>query len=121
MTPGEGAPTLTSFHSFQAECSDAVDIPVAGGVAVAISRPSPDGSGANEDSASVIPVNECCGVLIVADGLGGHAAGQTASQLAVRQMEASIREQLSANTASIESNRLRSAILNGFENAKSRN
>lgn len=111
------AVTLTSFHSFQAECDDVLDMPVAGGTALAISRPSPDGSGTNEDSASIIPIARHCGVLIVADGLGGHAAGQTASQLAARVLESTLREHIGADSQTIEPSQLRAAILNGFENA----
>ena len=116
---GRSGARKVAFHSFQAECHDALELPVAGGVAVALSRPSPEGNGTNEDSASVIPIDDRSGVLIVADGLGGHAAGHTASQLAVRQLEESLYEQWEVN-GSLDSGQMRMAILNGFEAANER-
>ena len=67
----------------------------------------------NEDN---FLVDEKLGLLIVADGMGGHASGETASQLAVNI----IRDYFQGaqkpignddHTCSAESNRLRSAIV----------
>ena len=51
----------------------------------------------NEDS---FGVDEELGLLIVADGMGGHEAGEVASQLAAKEINQFIREQLRASTHS---------------------
>ena len=86
---------------------------VTGGEAVLISARSPDKVTPNQDAAAVIPVDEHCGVLVVADGLGGERAGHEASALAVRTLADAV---LAAGDGE---NRLRSAILNGIEAANS--
>jgi serine/threonine protein phosphatase PrpC len=51
----------------------------------------------NEDAYSVSRISHPSGMIIllsVADGLGGHPAGEVASQLAVRTLEQIVREQL---------------------------
>jgi PPM family protein phosphatase len=49
---------------------------------------------ANEDSVLADPK---AGILIVADGMGGHAAGEVASDLAVRTISEGLREALAAD------------------------
>ncbi len=63
----------------------------------------------NEDAAAVLPWDEDSGVLVVADGVGGHSDGEVAARLAVTAMTRSIQE--SQQTGGL----LRSAIINGFE------
>ena len=82
-----------------------------GGHVGVFSSRCPDVEGANEDAAAIIPVNDGGGVLVLADGMSGAAAGQQASRLAMAEMEKAVEatdegEQL-----------LRTAIINGFENA----
>ena len=48
---------------------------------------------ANEDS---VLADQDAGILIVADGMGGHAAGEVASDLAVRTISEGLREALAA-------------------------
>jgi serine/threonine protein phosphatase PrpC len=67
----------------------------------------------NEDN---FHVDEKLGLLVVADGMGGHASGETASQLAVniiRDYFQGARKPIGKedHTYSAESNRLRSAIV----------
>jgi serine/threonine protein phosphatase PrpC len=69
---------------------------------------------ANEDAAAVIPFGEQAGVLLVADGVGGAAAGEAASALAVRAMQECLQFALE------NGGELRAAILNGFELANKR-
>jgi serine/threonine protein phosphatase PrpC len=68
--------------------------------------------GPNEDSAAIIPVNDDYLVLAVADGVGGLAGAQKASNLAVLEIRKAIRavEQPSSRG-------LRTAILDGIEAA----
>ncbi len=66
---------------------------------------------ANEDSVAIIPFDENSGVLVVADGMGGHAAGDLASMTAVQEMAAAIIDARESDQI------LRSGIINGFERA----
>ena len=50
----------------------------AGGTAGVFTRRSPGKSTPNEDVAAIVPLGPRQGVLIVADGLGGHANGEVA-------------------------------------------
>lgn len=85
--------------------------PVYGGNAAVYSARSPDKESPNEDSAALISVNGQAGILVVADGLGGLPAGEQASEMAVAEVIATLRE------APEEEPSLRAAILNGIENA----
>lgn len=87
---------------------------VAGGTAGVFTHRSPTKSTPNEDVAAIVPLGEEQGVLIVADGLGGHAHGERASQLAVETLVEAIE---AADLSDAESDGLRPAILNGIEAA----
>lgn len=50
-----------------------------------------DTRGHNEDSILLFPVGETAGLFVVADGLGGHADGQLASDIVVKSMEQAAR------------------------------
>ncbi len=63
----------------------------------------------NEDSAAIIPINAQSAVFVVADGVGGHSAGEQASRMVVQFLCETI-------TAAIAGEQLiRTAILNGLE------
>jgi serine/threonine protein phosphatase PrpC len=66
----------------------------------------------NEDSAAIIPVNNQCLVLIVADGVGGMAGARRASNLTVRTIRKHI-----ATIDEASGSHLRTAILDGIEAA----
>lgn len=72
---------------------------------------SPLKSTTNEDSAAIIAFDDRSGTLVVADGMGGHAAGEIASRVAVEAMAKSVHQ------AAKQGSKLRSGILNGFERA----
>ena len=59
----------------------------------------------------MIPVGPDGGVLVVADGMGGAAAGEQAAGLAIRAVKRAVER------VSRDSTRLRTAIMDGFEQA----
>ncbi len=84
---------------------------LAGGEAAVFSTRSPIRGTPNEDSAAVIAMAEDCGILAVADGLGGAPGGQQASAIAVECVTDAVRD------ATREGHDARGGILNGFEAA----
>jgi len=84
---------------------------MAGGIAVVCSARCPDKQTPNEDAAVLIPVSEKAAVLVVADGLGGAQAGETAAEMAVRALKDAVRESIR------ERRPVRVAILDGIERA----
>lgn len=84
---------------------------VPGGAAAVFSRGDAGRDGPNQDSAAVLPVNEGYAVLAVADGIGGHPDGASASSVALGALQDAVKEAVAAGAES------RSAILTGFENA----
>jgi serine/threonine protein phosphatase PrpC len=72
---------------------------------------SPEKDSANEDALAVVPFDESSGALVVADGMGGHAAGDVAAQIAIDAVVSAIGE--ARETRSL----LRSGIITGFERA----
>lgn len=90
---------------------DQVQVRVAGGSAVALSRKDPGKQSENEDTAAIIPYGPGAAVLVVADGAGGLPAGKRASLTAVTTLAASLQ------TAMDKTMLLRTAILNGIEAA----
>ncbi|MGB5398238.1 MAG: protein phosphatase 2C domain-containing protein [Gammaproteobacteria bacterium] len=65
----------------------------------------------NEDSIALIPFDDRRGILVVADGVGGHAKGGDASKIAVTALRDAIAEFGETNGD------LRDAILRGIDNA----
>ncbi len=81
------------------------------GTAAAYSAACPGRSGANEDAAALIPLDEGSAVLAVADGLGSTPLADHAASLAVRSLVEALLP------AERERSVLRTAILNGIERA----
>jgi serine/threonine protein phosphatase PrpC len=90
---------------------DQIEVDVAGGAAVALSRKDPGKQSENEDTAAVMPYGRDAAVLVVADGAGGLPAGKRASLTAVTTLAASLQ------TAMDKTMLLRTAILTGIEAA----
>ena len=90
---------------------DQVEVAVAGGSAVALTRREPNKHTENEDTAAIIPYGPGAAVLVVADGAGGLPAGKRASLTAVTTLAASLQAAMDRTML------LRTAILNGIEAA----
>lgn len=80
-----------------------------GGQAAVYTAGCPGGNGPNEDGALHVQVDARHGVLAVADGAGGAAAGARASAAALRCVSARLERTDVAN--------LREAVLDGFDDA----
>ena len=84
-----------------------------GGRVVVYSSRCPGKTTDNEDAAAVVEVSPTGGVLVVADGMGGGAAGEQASRIAVE----SVREEVEKGGEDVP---FRTRILNGIEAANTR-
>ncbi|HWL06797.1 MAG TPA: PP2C family serine/threonine-protein phosphatase [Planctomicrobium sp.] len=109
------------------------EVPLGAGHAAWISFGSPFKSSPNEDAFSTIPLSKEQGLLLVADGLGGHRDGRRASQLirslltkASRTFVAPAKPMLISNLVPVplkerkETFDLRSVVLNEIERANQR-
>lgn len=94
---------------FDGDMAAPIVLDVAGGQAGIFSTRSPGKSSPNEDAAAVIPLGERTAVLAVADGCGGHAAGEQAARIAIELLHQRV-----AAAADPELG-LREAILDAFE------
>lgn len=82
----------------------------AGGTVYYYTRRNPEKQTPNEDAIGLLPVGNTAGVLLIADGCGGQANGQLASQLAVEALADKLRQCDDATN-------LRTSILDGIESA----
>ncbi len=88
----------------------------AGGTAAVYTSRSPHKDTPNEDVAAFLPTGPASGVLIVADGLGGHAGGERASRLAVETIQKTLQAAVTLSPAG-DADQFRGAILDGIEAA----
>ncbi len=64
---------------------------VAGGQAAWLSLKSPAKETANEDSVAAFSISAEEGLLVVADGLGGHRGGRKASQMVIKSLQRGVK------------------------------
>lgn len=102
-----------SAQYFDCDLSEPVAHALAGGTACVFTARCPGSQSPNEDAAAVVSVGNGSGVLIVADGMGGGNVGEEASMRAISEVEAAV----SVLATTTDEDMLRSAILNGIENA----
>jgi serine/threonine protein phosphatase PrpC len=104
MTPGE--PLLLIDQ--QLDVANAQEF--AGGMVFYFTRRDPYKQTPNEDALALLPIGNSAGVLVIADGCGGQANGQAASQLAIEALAEALH-------AWDQPTNLRAPILDGFESA----
>ena len=85
----------------------------AGGAVFYFTRRDPFKQTPNEDAIALLPVTDSAGVLVIADGCGGQANGQAASQLAIEALAEALRDWTDPTT-------MRAPILDGFDSATRR-
>jgi serine/threonine protein phosphatase PrpC len=106
-------PTPFSPRVYLESClSEAESLDVPRGAAAVYSRTSPIKTTVNEDAVAFFPIDATRAVLVVADGLGGHAAGAKASATAIQMLQQSIESAITESEPD-----LRAAILDGMEQA----
>lgn len=87
---------------------------VAGGHAAVFSARAPNKESGNEDAAGVFALGARRGILVVADGMGGAAAGERASAETIASLQRAVRK-LTDDTED-----LRGCLLDAFEDANRR-
>jgi PPM family protein phosphatase len=100
----------------EAQMADVATLEFAGGTAAVYTTRSPHKETPNEDVAAFLPTGPSSGVLVVADGLGGHAGGERASRLAVETLQKTLQAAVSLSPES-DADKFRGAILDGIEAA----
>ncbi len=85
--------------------------PIAMGMAAVFAARCPGREGPNEDAVGLVSLVPDRGVLILADGFGGHPAGNQAAEIAVREIERAVR------TNETATDDLRALIMEGFDRA----
>ncbi len=85
--------------------------PLGCGSAAVFTTRCPGKETVSEDAAALLPLGPDAAVLIVADGLGGHMAGERAARLAIEKVRDAV------ENSREEGAELRDAILNGIETA----
>ena len=99
--------TLTSQFFLDQDMTEPTSLTVGGGQLVVFVSRNPESERATEDAVLVIPRTADHAVVALADGFGGHPAGDQAAKLALEALETCVRTQADED--------LRGAILTGFE------
>ena len=103
---------LEATKSFtQTDLEAPLTLSFVGGNAMVYTHRSPDKTTVNEDCAALIPYDENAGLLVIADGLGGQPAGETASKAAIQAISRAVANAKKSDLS------LRDAVLDGVEKA----
>lgn len=86
-------------------------LPAGGGNTALFTTPRQPGASVNEDAAAVAPVGTDHAVLLLADGMGGAAAGDRASGITIQRTVGHLAD------AAPEERAIRNAVLDGIEDA----
>lgn len=120
LSLGRGMPapqtSARAMSLLAADCSTPHPLAVAGGSAAVFSASGPGKETANEDAAMVVELTPNHAVLVVADGLGGHASGEQAARLAIQSLRQTLMP-LEIDPRDVTADSLRWAILAGIEEA----
>ena len=95
---------------FEEDLTKPKSLPFCGGKAVVYTCRSPNKPTVNEDAAAIVEISPQHGILIVADGVGGHSVGSRASRAAVNAL-------LSAVKGAATDESLRTRIVDSLESA----
>lgn len=98
----------------EAESATHAEPALAGGRTALYSDRAPEKESGNEDAVAAIGIDARCGVLAVADGMGGRPGGGNASRIALESLAAAL------DGVTPEEGSLRPAILDGVEQANRR-
>ena len=110
MTQTEAASPLEDAKFYlRREMSDPEAFAIGDGDVVAYTCPRRPGRATNEDAAGIVPIDEQRTVLLVADGMGGQAAGARAAGIAITRTIERLLTPGSGEGA------VRNAILDGIE------
>ena len=119
-TLGRGKPapqtSARAMSLLDAKCTVPHPLAVAGGTAAVFSAPAPEKESPNEDAAMVVELTPNHAVLVVADGLGGHASGEHAARLAMQSLRQTLMP-LEIDPRDTNADALRWAVLAGIEEA----
>ena len=96
---------------FNQRMGEPVSVELPSGRAVLLSTTYPEREGPNEDVAAILDGPDGSAALLVADGVGGHAAGDQAAKLAAQAIGRKVARAAPAPSG------LRESILDGFEAA----
>lgn len=109
--PPQAEPLVSPLVISETDMMQVAAYKIAGGEVVVFTTRSPGKPTSNEDSLALLPVDDHAAVLVVADGVGGNAAGEQASRLAVTTLRRSLLEGLQ------EGQLVRTMLMNGIERA----
>ena len=112
MLPPEIALPLTMVRIVAGtDCLEPHTLPFLQGRVALFSAQAPGKTTGNEDAAALISIDRQSGLIVVADGLGGHADGALASRMAIDALVDATRDVVAGGG-------LREAVLRGIDAAE---
>jgi serine/threonine protein phosphatase PrpC len=111
LPPGIAQPLAMVRIVAGADCLEPLTLPFLQGRAALFSVQAPGKTTGNEDAAALISIDGHNGLIVIADGLGGHADGALASRMAIDALVDATRVAVAGDGG------LREAILKGIDAA----